>query len=62
MKVTATMLNYRSGAGTNYPIKGTVKKGEVYTVVAESAGQGAKRWGKLKSGAGWISLDFTQKA
>jgi uncharacterized protein YgiM (DUF1202 family) len=55
------VLNYRSGAGTNNPVKGTVKKGEVYTIVAESAVQGAKLWGKLKSGAGWISLDYTER-
>ncbi|MDR2044161.1 MAG: N-acetylmuramoyl-L-alanine amidase [Clostridium sp.] len=60
--VTADTLNYRSGAGTNYPVKGTVKKGEVYTIVAEASGAGsAKGWGKLKSGAGWISLDYCQK-
>jgi len=38
-----------------------VKKGEVYTIVGEASGQGASMWGKLKSGAGWISLDYTQK-
>ena len=29
--------------------------------VAEAAGPGATKWGKLKSGAGWISLDYTKK-
>lgn len=33
----------------------TVKKGEVYTIVAETVLDGTK-FGKLKSGAGWISL------
>lgn len=33
----------------------------VYTIVAESDGPGASKWGKLKSGAGWISLDYTKK-
>ena len=33
----------------------------VYTIVAESTGTGATKWGKLKSGAGWISLDYTKK-
>ena len=33
----------------------------VYTIVAESDGQGAAKWGKLKSGAGWISLDYCIK-
>lgn len=61
VKVTTPVLNIRKGAGTNFAIVGSVKKGEVYTIVAESAGQGASKWGKLKSGAGWISLDYVQK-
>ena len=35
---------------------GTVKKGEVYTIV-ETKGN----WGKLKSGAGWVYLDYCTK-
>ena len=27
----------------------------------ERAGSGATKWGKLKSGAGWISLDYVTK-
>ena len=27
----------------------------------EKAGAGAAKWGKLKSGAGWIALDYTEK-
>lgn len=34
---------------------------EGYTIVAEAAGPGATKWGKLKSGAGWISLDYVTK-
>ena len=30
------------------------------TIVAESTGAGATKWGKLKSGAGWISLDYAK--
>lgn len=30
-------------------------------VLAEADGQGASKWGKLKSGAGWISLDYAKK-
>ena len=61
VKVTTPVLNIRKGAGTNFATAGSVKKGEVYTIVAESAGQGASKWGKLKSGAGWISLGYVQK-
>lgn len=31
------------------------------TIIAEENGQGASRWGKLKSGAGWISLDYAKR-
>ena len=61
IKVTADALNIRKGAGTNYAIAGTIKNKGVYTIVAESDGKGANKWGKLKSGAGWISLDYTDK-
>ena len=56
IRVTVDFLNIRSGAGTNFPVTGTVKKGGVYTIVEEKNG-----FGKLKSGAGWISLDCTEK-
>lgn len=58
--VTATDLYIRKGAGTNYSANGFIRPG-VYTIVAESSGQGATKWGKLKSGAGWISLDYAKK-
>lgn len=56
VRVTASALNVRAGAGTNYRINTTVKKGEVYTIVGEYNG-----WGKLKSGAGWIKLSYTER-
>lgn len=60
VKITADVLNIRKGPGTNYAVTGTVTKGWVYTIVDESAGEGATKWGKLKSGAGWISLDYVE--
>ena len=61
VKITANVLNVRKGPGTNYGISMSVTKGGVYTIVSESFGAGATKWGKLKSGAGWISLDYTTK-
>lgn len=59
VKVTADALNYRNGPGTGYAVNGTIKDKGVYTIVAVKAGTGsAAGWGKLKSGAGWISLDY----
>jgi N-acetylmuramoyl-L-alanine amidase len=56
VRVKATALNYRTGPGIENDITGTVKEGEVYTIVEEK-----DNWGKLKSGAGWISLAYTEK-
>lgn len=61
IKVTADSLNIRKGAGTNYAIVGAITDHGCYTIVAESTGTGATKWGKLKSGAGWVSLDYTTK-
>lgn len=56
VKVTADVLNVRSGPGTNYKINTQIKRNEVYTIVDAKNG-----WGKLKSGAGWISLNYTKR-
>lgn len=56
VKITANTLYVRDGAGTSHKINTSVKKGEIYTIVAENDG-----WGKLKSGAGWISLKYCEK-
>lgn len=56
VRVNAKELNYRAGAGTQYKINGTVKRGEVYTIV-ETNGS----WGKLKSGAGWMNLKYCDR-
>ena len=54
--VDTDVLNVRTGAGVSYPIATTVKKGQAFTIVEVKNG-----WGKLKSGAGWISLEYTKK-
>lgn len=65
IKVTAKgALNIRKGAGTNYAIAGQIKGDALkyaYTITEEKDGKGATKWGKLKSGAGWISLDYVKK-
>ena len=59
VRVTATVLNIRKGAGTSYKIVGTVKRGEVFTIVETTKNKGLT-WGRLKSGAGWICLKYTE--
>lgn len=56
VKVTANALNIRAGAGTNHSITGCIRDKGTYTIVETSG-----NWGKLKSGAGWICLDYTNK-
>lgn len=56
VKIEASALNIRKGPGTQYDIVGCIKDRGIYTIVEEKNG-----WGKLKSGAGWINLDYTQR-
>lgn len=56
VKITATCLNIRSGPGSNYNKIGAITDRGVYTIVEKSG-----NWGKLKSGAGWISLRYTRE-
>lgn len=60
VEVTSKTLYVRANAGTKYKINTIIKKGERYTIVDEKTVDGLK-WGKLKSGAGWISLRHTKK-
>ena len=61
VRITADSLNVRKGPGTSYTVVGTVAKGNVFTIVEEHPGTGASKWGRLKSGAGWISLDHAER-
>jgi len=60
VKVGITDLNIRTGAGTNYAITGHKTGIGVFTIMEVKSGVGsAGGWGRLKSGAGWIALDYT---
>ena len=62
VKVSIHDLNIRKGPGTDYDRAGQLTGIGVFTIVAVQSGQGSDTgWGKLKSGAGWISLDYAQK-
>nr|DAZ73587.1 MAG TPA: PGRP protein [Caudoviricetes sp.] len=61
VKVAISDLNIRKGPGTNYARTKYIPVG-VYTIIEVQSGTGSdKGWGRLKSGAGWISLDFCTK-
>lgn len=62
VKVSITDLNIRTEAGTNYAKTGKYTGVGVFTITEVKAGTGSNLgWGKLKSGAGWISLDHVTK-
>lgn len=61
VRVSIKNLNIRKGPGTNYDKVGKYTGIGVFTIVAEADGEGATKWGKLKSGAGWISLDYVKR-
>lgn len=56
VRIIADELNVREGPGTQYPIVQTVHEREAFTIVREQDG-----WGFLKSGVGWICLEYTER-
>lgn len=62
VKVSISDLNIRKGPGTNYAKTGKYTGKGVFTITEVKSGQGSDAgWGKLKSNAGWISLDYCTK-
>lgn len=59
VRVDIGNLNIRKGAGTNYAVTGRYTGRGTFTITQVLSGAGSTAgWGKLKSGAGWISLDY----
>lgn len=56
VKVTASSLRIRKGPGAVYGIVNSIRDNGIYTIT-EVKGD----WGKLKSGAGWICLKYTER-
>jgi len=61
VKVTTDCLWIRKEADNNTAKVGSITDQGVYTIVQEKQGSGASLWGRLKSGVGWISLDYVKK-
>ena len=55
VKILDNALNIRTAPGTSSDIVGVIRGGGIYTIV-DTEMVGSVRWGKLKSGIGWISL------
>ena len=61
-RVSISDLNIRRGPGTNYLATGRFTGKGTFTIVEVQEGKGStKGWGRLKSGAGWISLDHGER-
>ena len=56
VKVDVKVLNVRSNPSPKAIVTGRLYKDEVYTITAVEGG-----WGKLKSGKGWINLEFVSQ-
>ena len=62
VRVKIRDLNIRTGPGTDYAKTGQYTGIGVFTIVEVADGKGSDAgWGRLKSGAGWCSLDFCEK-
>ena len=56
VKVNCNGLNVREQPNTNSKITDVIHRNEVYTIVSIS-----NNWGKLKSGRGWICLNYCKR-
>lgn len=62
VKVDISSLRIRTGAGKNYAHTGEYTGVGVFTITEVKEGKGSDSgWGKLLSGAGWISLDHAKR-
>jgi len=55
VRITASFLNIRSGPGTQYPMVGSLKQGDVVQIYREYDG-----WGEIGDQK-WISLSYTER-
>ena len=65
VRVSIPDLNIRKGPGTDHAKTGKYTGAGTFTIVEEADGEGASRWGLLKSYQekrdGWISLDYGKR-
>lgn len=62
VRVSISNLNIRKGPGTSYARTGEFTGKGIFTITEIKKGTGSNSgWGKLKSGAGWISMDWAKK-
>ena len=62
VRVSISNLNIRKGPGTDYSKTGKHTGKGTFTIVETKNGKGsASGWGRLKSGAGWVALDYCDR-
>ena len=62
VRIDIPYLNIRKGPGTNYARTGDFTGKGIFTIMETRNGEGSNSgWGRLKSGAGWISLDYVNR-
>ena len=61
VRVKIPNLNIRTGPGKDHLKTGKYTGAGTFTIVEEADGRGASKWGRLKSGAGWIALDYGER-
>lgn len=61
VRVKVPNLNIRKGPGTDCAKTGRYTGVGIFTIIEEADGRGATKWGRLKSRAGWISLDYVTR-
>ncbi len=62
VRIDTPVLNIRTGPGKGYARTGKYTGKGVFTITDTRPGEGSyKGWGRLKSGAGWISLDYARR-
>lgn len=60
-RVIIDALNIRSGPSINNDVVDCITDHGSYTIIEVSKDSADKLWGKLKSGAGWVRLDYTER-
>lgn len=62
VKISIANLNIRKGPGSNFERTGHYTGKGIFTITEVIDGKGSRTgWGKLKSGAGWICMDYAKK-
>lgn len=56
VRINTDVLNIRQGPGVEYKVTGQIRDRGIYTIIEVK-----NNWGKLKSGAGWISMNYIER-